>query len=140
MHPATLLIWPAGLYYYLLSKGGKPYQALGWIYVILFVIFAVQNAKFYFLAPAYPMLFAAGALSFERLVRRRSWTWLKPAYAAVLLVGGIALAPMVVPILPVETLASITGAGVKQERREEGQADLLTHPGDYTFRYIDSST
>ncbi|HKH57854.1 MAG TPA: hypothetical protein VKA20_04900 [Rubrobacter sp.] len=60
-------------------------------------------------------------MSLECLVRRRSWTWLKPAYAAVLLVGGIALAPMVVPILPVETLASITGAGVKQERREEGQ-------------------
>jgi hypothetical protein len=28
---------------------------------------------------------------------------------------------MVVPILPVEKLANITGAGIKQERREEGQ-------------------
>src|SRR5918998_264037 len=74
MHPATLLIWPAGLYYYLLSKGGKPYQALGWSYLILFAVFAIQNAKFYFLAPTYPILFAAGALVIERFIRWRPST------------------------------------------------------------------
>ena len=125
MQPLTLPLWLAGLYYYLFSRDGRTLRPLGLIYVLLFALFAIQNAKFYFLAPAYPMLFAAGALSLERLVRRRSWNWLKPTYAAVLLVGGIALAPMVVPILPVETLANITGAGggagIKQERREEGQ-------------------
>jgi hypothetical protein len=125
MQPLTLPLWLAGLYYYLFSRDGRTLRPLGLIYVLLFALFAIQNAKFYFLAPAYPMLFAAGALSLERLVRRRSWNWLKPTYAAVLLVGGIALAPMVVPILPIETFASITsaggGAGVKQERREEGQ-------------------
>src|SRR5215216_3055855 len=123
MQPLTLPLWLAGLYYYLFSRDGRTLRPLGWIYILLFVIFAVQNAKFYFLAPAYPMLFAAGALTVERFVRRRNWNWLKPAYVAVLVVGGIALAPMVVPILPVETLANITGAGggIKQERREEGQ-------------------
>jgi hypothetical protein len=125
MQPLTLPLWLAGLYYYLFSRNGRTLRPLGLIYVLLFALFAIQNAKFYFLAPAYPMLFAAGALSLERLVRRSSWNWLKPTYAAVLLVGGIALAPMVVPILPIETFASITGAGggagVKQERREEGQ-------------------
>jgi hypothetical protein len=59
-HPLTLPIWLAGLYYYLFSRAGQPYRSLGWIYVVLFVLFVVQNAKFYFLAPAYPMLFAAG--------------------------------------------------------------------------------
>jgi hypothetical protein len=125
MQPLTLPLWLAGLYYYLFSRDRQTLRPLGLIYFLLFALFAIQNAKFYFLAPAYPMLFAAGALSLERLVRRSSWNWLKPAYTAVLLMGGIALAPMVVPILPVETLASITGAGggagVKQERREEGQ-------------------
>jgi len=121
MQPLTLPLWLAGLFYYLFSRDGRALRPLGLIYVILFALFAIQNAKFYFLAPAYPMLFAAGALTLERLVRRRNWNWLKPACAAVLLVGGIALAPMVVPILPVETLANLTGAGIKQERREEGQ-------------------
>ncbi|MDQ3834495.1 MAG: hypothetical protein M3315_12885, partial [Actinomycetota bacterium] len=99
----------------------------GWIYVVLFVLFVVQNAKFYFLAPAYPMLFAAGGVTIERFVRRRRWGWLKPAYVIILLVGGTVVAPLVaVPALPVETLAKIMGAaggdaGVEVETREVGQ-------------------
>jgi hypothetical protein len=87
----------------------------------------VQNARFYFLAPAYPMLFAAGAVFFERLLARRGWRWPKPAYVAVLAVSGIVVAPItVLPVLPVQTLASITGAaggdaGVEVETREVGQ-------------------
>src|SRR3712207_7978192 len=44
-----------------------PYTTLfrSWIYVVLLVLFMVQNARFYFLAPAYPMLFAAGAVVFR---------------------------------------------------------------------------
>jgi 4-amino-4-deoxy-L-arabinose transferase-like glycosyltransferase len=70
MHPLALPIWIMGLYYYLFSSAGRPYRSLGWIYVVLFVLFVIQNAKFYFLAPAYPMLFA-GALTIERFVQRR---------------------------------------------------------------------
>lgn len=127
MHPLTLPIWTIGLYYYLFSRAGQPYRPLGWIYVVLFVLFVVQNAKFYFLAPAYPMLFAAGGLQIERFVRRRRWDWLKPVYVVILLVGGTVVAPLVaVPALPVETLAKITGvaggdAGVEMETREVGQ-------------------
>jgi 4-amino-4-deoxy-L-arabinose transferase-like glycosyltransferase len=127
MHPLTLPIWLAGLYYYLFSSAGRPYRSLGWIYVVLFVLFVVQNAKFYFLAPAYPMLFAAGALTVERFVQRRGWGWIRPAYAATLVVGGMVVAPLVaVPALPVETLAKITGgaggdAGVEVETREVGE-------------------
>ena len=124
MQPPTLPLWLAGLYYYLFSREGKPYRALGWIYVILFALFLAQNARFYFLAPAYPMLFAAGAVMTERFVRRRNWNWLKPAYVAVLAISGIVIAPItVVPALPVDTLVRITGAaggdaGVEVETRE----------------------
>ena len=127
MHPLTLPIWIMGLYYYLFSSAGRPYRSLGWIYVVLFVLFVIQNAKFYFLAPAYPMLFAAGALTIERFVQRRGWGWIRPAYAATLVVGGMVVAPLVaVPVLPVETLAKITGgaggdAGVEVETREVGE-------------------
>ena len=127
MQPPTLPLWLAGLYYYLLSRDGRPYRTLGWIYVVLFFLFMVQNARFYFLAPAYPMLFAAGAMVFERFLARRGWRWPKPAYVAVLAISGIVVAPItVLPVLPVETLARITGAaggdaGVQVETREVGQ-------------------
>ncbi|CAA9452526.1 MAG: hypothetical protein AVDCRST_MAG37-2515 [uncultured Rubrobacteraceae bacterium] len=124
MQPPTLPIWLAGLYFYLVAREGRPYRLLGWIYVILLVLFVVQNARFYFLAPAYPMLFAAGGVVIERFVRRRGWGWFKPAYASVLAVSGVVVAPLtVVPVLPVETLAKITGAaggdaGIEAETRE----------------------
>src|SRR5215211_3530832 len=127
MQPPTLPLWFAGLLYYLFSRDGRSYRALGWIYVILFVLFLIQNARFYFLAPAYPMLFAAGAVVFERFLSRRNWGWIKPAYVVVLAVSGIVVAPItVLPVLPVETLARITGAaggdaGVQVETREVGQ-------------------
>jgi hypothetical protein len=127
MNPGTLPIWLAGLYYYLFSAEGKPSRPLGWIYVVLLAVFVALNAKFYFLVPAYPALFAAGAVVIERFFRRRRWEWPKRAYACALLLSGLVIAPLtVVPVLPVETLAGITGAmggdvGVKQENRQVGR-------------------
>jgi hypothetical protein len=83
---------------------------LGWTYVVHFVLFAALNYKFYFLAPAYPMLFAAGSVAIERFFgRHRRRRWSLPAYASVLSTSGVLVAPItVVPVLPVETLARIT--------------------------------
>jgi hypothetical protein len=70
------------------------------------------------------MLFAAGATVAERVLTRRHWNWAKPAYVVVLAVSGIIVAPLtVVPTLPVDTLARITGAaggdgGVQIETRQ----------------------
>jgi Dolichyl-phosphate-mannose-protein mannosyltransferase len=115
MQPISLPLWLAGLCFFLFGKPGKPFRVLGLAYVILFAIFAIQNAKFYFLAPAYPMLFAAGGVALERFFGARRWGWPKPVYAVVLAVTGAAIAVFsTVPTLPVETVTKINGtfAGV----------------------------
>jgi len=135
MHPATLPIWLGGLYYYLISREGEPYRVFGWVYVILATIFCIQNAKFYFLAPAYPMLFAAGGLVIERFIRLHQWNWLKPVYVSILFISGAIVAPLaVVPVLPLETVAKITApvggnAGIESEAREQSQI-----PQTFAFR------
>jgi 4-amino-4-deoxy-L-arabinose transferase-like glycosyltransferase len=89
MQPPTLPLWLAGLCYYLFAREARSYRALGWIYVILFVLFATLGSKFYFLAPSYPALFAAGGVVIERFFRARGrWRWSLPAYAAVLAISG----------------------------------------------------
>lgn len=124
MQPPTLPLWGLGLYFYLFARPGGPVRALGLVFVIMLVLFMVQNARFYFLAPAYPMLFAAGAVIAERFTARSRWGWLRPAYVFVLAVSGLVVAPItVLPVLPVDTLARITGsaggdAGVQIETRE----------------------
>src|SRR5207302_1460026 len=91
-NPFTLPLTIAGLYFYLRSKDGKPYRAFGWAFVTLVIVLVVINAKAYFLAPAFPMLFAAGGRQVESLNLRQAW--IKPAYVVVLLLSGVLLAPL----------------------------------------------
>jgi hypothetical protein len=121
LNPLTLPLWLAGLGYYLLSQDGKTYRPLGIAYGVLFIALMVMQAKNYFLAPAYPMLLAAGAVVFERFAARPCWNWAKPSYVSLVLISGVLIAPMALPVLPVEMFvryASPLGgdAGIKSER------------------------
>src|SRR5262249_22299351 len=64
----------------------------------------------YYVGPGYPMLFAAGAVVFESWFSRPRLNWLKPAYAAALVVIAILAAPLAIPVLPVETYIRYTRA------------------------------
>jgi hypothetical protein len=123
MNPLTLPLWFTGLCAYFFNRQLKPYRALGWVYVILYLLFTLTHAKLYFLAPTYPMLFAAGALVCEHfLSERHRWRWVKPTYIVSLFLLGTMLAPVVMPILPPasygQTMAFVGGnAGVQVENR-----------------------
>jgi len=70
----ALLAFPlaaAGLYYYLFSKDGRRYRVLGWMYVIPLALFVIANGRGYYLAPAYPMLYAAGAVWLDNWLATR---------------------------------------------------------------------
>jgi hypothetical protein len=125
MNPLTLPLWIAGLYYYFFSQAGKPYRVFGWAFVILYVLFTISRAKLYFLAPAYPMLFAAGSLMIERFVSKPRWGLLKPAYISLLVLTALLLAPIAMPIVPPSVYGRVTAivggnAGVKVENHATG--------------------
>jgi hypothetical protein len=101
MNPLSLPVWLTGLVF-LFRPAGKKYRALGWMYLVLLILFAVQGAKFYFLAPFYPVLFAAGAQQAERLLRSSRTAWIPPILAACIGIAGLALAPAAMPILPLD--------------------------------------
>ena len=123
MNPLTLPLWLAGLYYYFTPEG-KPYRVFAWAFLILYVLFTITHAKLYFLSPAYPALFAGGAVVVEKVLRNRRW--LRATYIALLLLAGLILAPLAMPILPPSIYASTMGflngdAGIKVEDRTTGQ-------------------
>src|SRR5205814_10470253 len=80
MNPATFLLWFGGLIWLLVSREGRRYRIIAFTYLIALTEFIMMHGKNYYLAGAYPMLFAAGGIAFERMfaVRLR---WLKPAIA-----------------------------------------------------------
>ncbi len=102
-NPATLPLWLGGLVWLFASPHGRRYCALAIAYLVTLGVFLVLHGKVYYLAPAYPMLFAAGAVVAERLFRAH-WQWIKPAFLGLILVCGAFLAPLALPILPPEKL------------------------------------
>ena len=70
MNPILAPLWVAGLLWLFFAKEGRRYRIFGWAYVVMLVTFIVLKGKNYYLAPAYPILFAAGAIAFERLTSR----------------------------------------------------------------------
>ena len=108
MHPLTLPIWLAGLWWYLRSSEGRPYRVLGWTYAAILACMLILGGRVYYLAPAYPMLFATGAIAVQGFGERRKWAWLKLGYISALAVTGVVLAPMMIPVLPVETYIRYT--------------------------------
>ena len=99
VHPFTAPIWITGLIALLVSQRLKIYRLLGWSYLVCYTVFFILHGKNYYLAPIYPMLLAAGAVTIENAIDRPRLTWMKPAMVAVLLMGGAAFAPVVVPVL-----------------------------------------
>ena len=101
MNPILFPLWVGGLSWLLLSRQGGRFRILGWIYVALLITFILLKGKNYYLAAAYPMLFAAGAVAFESMSQLRI-RWVRPVYVAAIVVVTCILAPLAVPVLSAE--------------------------------------
>jgi hypothetical protein len=106
VQPLAAPLWIGGVLALLLSARFKPYRAFGWCYLAAFAVFVALKGKNYYLAPIYPVYLAAGAVAFESFIERTRQVWLKPVVALLLVAGGIWLAPVVMPILPVDQFVS----------------------------------
>jgi len=100
--PVPLLVAVVGLLYLFFSENGRRYRALAWAYLVTLAVIIVMKGKNYYIAPAYPMLLAAGAVAIERFAEGKHWAWLKPAIATVLLAAVAVALPLGVPVLSAE--------------------------------------
>ncbi len=124
--PAAAPIWIAGLLSLVATSAGKPYRMIGVGYLVMLVLVVAQQGKAYYLAPAYPMLLAAGGVAVERLTRRRQLRALRPMVVAAVLAGGFLTAPMAVPLLTPDTLARYAKwIGVEAPKEERNQPAAL---------------
>lgn len=120
VNPINFPIWLAGLIFLLASKAAKPYRVLGWIYATVFVLLALSStARTGYLAPAYTWLLPAGAVFLESAIGS---TRLRSAALAAVVVFGLALAPLALPLLPVERYVAYSrwiGIAPRTEERKE---------------------
>ncbi|MBN2308732.1 MAG: glycosyltransferase family 39 protein [Candidatus Hydrogenedentes bacterium] len=110
VHPLTLPIWLLGLWSCFMDAEGKRFRVLAWFFVVMYAMFFALKAKFYFLSPAFPILFAAGAVPIERWCMRPARRAFAGVYLAILALTGAALAPLAMAVLPVPALLKYTAA------------------------------
>jgi 4-amino-4-deoxy-L-arabinose transferase-like glycosyltransferase len=119
MLPMSAPIWLAGLWYFFFRREGKPFRALGWAWLATAALILALNPRTYYLFPAFPMLFAGGSVLWERWLAGPRVQWVKPAYAALIVLMAAVLAPTMVPVLPVETYIRYSAATHLQQPRIE---------------------
>jgi len=100
--PVSVFVCLSGLAWLMFSRTGSRYRLIGWTFLMVVISFMVLHGKNYYSTPVYPVMFAAGAVALETWLSRPKWRWVGWAYAAVIVVAGIALMPATVPIMPVD--------------------------------------
>jgi len=96
-NPVVLPLWVAGGGALLASKRLAGFRSLGFVYPTLFFVFALTNGKSYYLAPAFPLLYAAGAVVAEPLLVRAAWR--APALIGVIVLLALPAVPIGLPVL-----------------------------------------
>jgi hypothetical protein len=121
LHPLLAPIWLFGLYALLFGRGFARVRALGLAYLAVLALMLLTHAKVSYLAPAYPLLFAAGAVALDAFFARRAWRNAPVVAGVAISVAGVALVPLTIPVLPPETFIAYSNAiGVSAPKMERG--------------------
>jgi 4-amino-4-deoxy-L-arabinose transferase-like glycosyltransferase len=96
----------SGLWFYLLSEAGRAFRALAWLYLTPFVLFLISQGRGYYLAPAYPVLYAGGSVWLEHLLRQRRAGLARPIWVlgwTALAANVLVTAAYMLPLAPINS-------------------------------------
>ena len=127
MNPFLSPIWVIGLLSYFVVRKLRPYRACGWIYVTVFLILILnQKSRAGYLAPAYPILFAAGSTTIADSIHQFRLNWVKPVLVVFVIIAGLIVTPFAIPVLPVEKyIAYAKFFGEKPSTEEKKEVGAL---------------
>jgi 4-amino-4-deoxy-L-arabinose transferase-like glycosyltransferase len=105
-NPFTVPIWITGLFACLFSASLKRFRPLAWMFLTTFTIFFIARGRFYYVAPSYGMLLAAGSAWIVNWLESRNATFKR--YATIFLstwiaVGTLAAIIMIKPVAPINS-------------------------------------
>ncbi len=133
-NPVTVPLWLAGLYFYALMPAGRRYRPLAWMYTIPLVLLLVTKGRGYYLAPAYPMLMAAGAVVWDQWLASlpvRSARIAAVASWGALVAGTVLVVLLVLPVAPVNSPLWKAAAGINGDLVEQvGWPELVERVAD----------
>lgn len=125
--PFGAIVWLAGLGALLLAARFRPWRAVGFAYLAILSVMLLTAAKPYYLAPIYPVLWAAGAVFLERSTERDpTGGVLRPilrwGLAGLVVLSGFVFAPLARPMLSVDNYVRYAAALGQEPGTDERKA------------------
>lgn len=123
-HPLLLPLWAAGVVWPFVDTGARRWRPLAIVFAFVLLLFTFGDGKPYYVAPAFPLAFALGAVWIAQATAARPRV--RKAILGVVAVGGAALAPMAVPLLPPATaLAYMQALGLAPKPMERSHLGAM---------------
>ncbi len=121
--PLAAPLWIAGLLWLLAARDGRRFRLLGIVpLTTLGILLANRTSKTEYLAASFAPLLAAGGVALERVLHRGRTAVPAWIYGGVLALGGIAIAPLAIPLLSPQAYiayAKRIGLGAPTTERNE---------------------
>jgi len=105
--PLLLPLWLAGLGFLAFAQSMRAYRLLAWMYVVALALFALSQGRGYYVAPAYPMLLAAGAVALQEWLARLRAAAARGVRAGVCAALALAAATSIVLAVPIGPVNSL---------------------------------
>ena len=131
-HPLTVPLWVGGWLFLLLGRARDESVRLAMraVFIVFTTVVAILVINYHtkpeYLSPAMTLVFAGGGLAIDRVLAGRWGHKLAAAYGSLLILGGILTAPLVLPILPVNSyIAYAASLGIAPSTAEHQELSDL---------------
>jgi Dolichyl-phosphate-mannose-protein mannosyltransferase len=133
--PSNIFLWGTGVVWLLFSTRARSYRFLGVFYLVFLAMMMALHAKDYYLVPAYPVFFAAGAVALFSWAKRVAWrNALLGVYAVIIAIGLVVFFPFSVPVIRPQHWLAYTEKMHFQPKDSENHAAILL-PQFYADRF-----
>ncbi|MGA9293485.1 MAG: glycosyltransferase family 39 protein [Ignavibacteriaceae bacterium] len=134
LNPAFILFPFTAIYFLFFNKDGRTYKLLGWIFISVFLVFAFDNGKPYYMGVLFPVILAAGVVGADYLIEKYLKNFVRFILVLVIIPFVFFTAPFSIPILNVDTFIKYSETlGIKPESGERSKLGLL--PQFYADRF-----
>jgi len=134
LNPAYILFPFTAVYFLFFNNEGKKYKLIGWIFISVFLVFAFDNGKPYYMGVLFPVMLAAGVVGADYLIDKYLRNFLRLILVLVIIPFVCITAPFSIPILNVDTFIKYSETlGIKPESGERSEIGLL--PQFYADRF-----
>ena len=124
--PGSLPVWLAGLAFLLRARAARSLRLLGYAFLLLLGLMLVSgSSRPDRIGAFYAILFGAGAAAIAAWSERRGRGWLRPAALVLVAGSGLFVAPITLPLLPPERVATYAQATGILPRIERGKTSPI---------------